>query len=471
METGSEGESNRNMNDNNGQSDGSRRPRRQMKTPYQLGMLEKTYLSEMYPSETTRAKLSVDLGLTDRQLQMWFCHRRLKDKKEDKKEVTVQRPVGENMELMRSSQQQLMVVERGGGAGGSDNGSRSRSRHESLSRSRSISGSGSGSESDSSEDNEPMGHSRAYELTQQNMMRRRIIECVEMQLGEALRKDGPELGIEFDELPPGAFGMPIAVPKMRYSQNRHSYEGNLYDQPPIKIEAGGRNIKHEPYGAASRSYGSPSGYASDPRLLLQNGLQPPYATPRQLKGEMGHLSSPINDNDFNLPSEEVMQMWRKRKSEEGVSGLDGHSEKRMKKELEKNHVLRKKREEQIKKEMERQGRERRKEEERIMRERQRQAERFQREKMKAREREEKFLQKESEKAERRRQKEELRIEREAIKQKASVEKAAAKKFAKESMELIEDERLELLELAASSKGLTSIASLDYETLQTLDSFR
>ncbi|GKA78066.1 hypothetical protein Tco_0784603 [Tanacetum coccineum] len=54
------------------------------------------------------------------------------------------------------------------------------------------------------------------------------------------------------------------------------------------------------------------------------------------------------------------------------------------------------------------------------------------------ERREKFLQKESQKAERRRQKE-LRREIEAIKQKASVEKAAAKKFAKESMELIQDE--------------------------------
>ncbi|GJZ83973.1 hypothetical protein Tco_0649146 [Tanacetum coccineum] len=57
------------------------------------------------------------------------------------------------------------------------------------------------------------------------------------------------------------------------------------------------------------------------------------------------------------------------------------------------------------------------------------------------ERREKFLQKESQKAERRRQKE-LRREIEAIKQKASVEKAAAKKFAKESMELIQDERLD-----------------------------
>ena len=33
-----------------------------------------------------RADLSLQLGLSDRQLQMWFCHRRLKDKKEKDKE-------------------------------------------------------------------------------------------------------------------------------------------------------------------------------------------------------------------------------------------------------------------------------------------------------------------------------------------------------------------------------------------------
>lgn len=52
-----------------------------------------------------------------------------------------------------------------------------------------------------------------------------------------------------------------------------------------------------------------------------------------------------------------------------------------------------------------------------------------------------------------------------------MERAAARKFAKESMELIEDERLELMELAASSKGLPSILSLDYNTLQNLELFR
>ncbi|KAI3741695.1 hypothetical protein L1987_59369 [Smallanthus sonchifolius] len=462
---------------NNGQSDGSKKPKRQMKTPFQLGILEKTYASEMYPSEATRAQLSESLGLTDRQLQMWFCHRRLKDKKEG----TVKKPAGEHMELVKSSKQQLVLAGRGG-VGGSEHGSRSRSRHESWSRS--GSGSGSGSESDSSQFNEPLAHSRAFELTQQKMMVRRIIECVEAQLGESLREDGPALGIEFDELPPGAFGTPIVVKKPHNQTTRRSYDGNLFEQPdprPIQVDVVGQEagvIKHEPYDGVSRLYDSPVGYSSDQRLLLQNGqLPPPYAAPGQLKGvslsmhkgEMGHLSSPINDDDFIEPNEEVMQMWRKRKSED--VGRDGQPEKRMEKELEKKDLLRKKKEEQTKKEMEKQDRERRKEEERMMRERQRLEERFQREEKREIERREKFLQKESLKAERRRQKEELRREKEAIKVKVAIEKAAARKIAKESMELIEDERLELLELAASHKGLTSIVSLDYETLQNLDFFR
>jgi hypothetical protein len=39
------------------------------------------------------------------------------------------------------------------------------------------------------------------------------------------------------------------------------------------------------------------------------------------------------------------------------------------------------------------------------------------------------------------------------------------------MELMEDERLELMELVSRSKGLPSMLSLDSETLQQLDSFR
>lgn len=152
--------------------------------------------------------------------------------------------------------------------------------------------------------------------------------------------------------------------------------------------------------------------------------------------------------------------------------------------------------------MERQDRERRKEEERLMREKQREEERSKREQRREMERREKFLQKESLrvseeptsvscslflcvtvdkfllylpvvylKAEKKRQKEELRKEREAVRRKAALEKATARRIARESMELIEDEQLELMEMAAARKGLSSIVSLDHDTLQSLDSLR
>lgn len=74
-------------------------------------------------------------------------------------------------------------------------------------------------------------------------------------------------------------------------------------------------------------------------------------------------------------------------------------------------------------------------------------------------------------AEKLRLKEEMRREKEAARLKAANERATARKIAKESMELIDDERVELMEIAASRKGLPSILSLDSETLQNLELFR
>ncbi|CAI9786463.1 unnamed protein product [Fraxinus pennsylvanica] len=41
--------------------------------------------------------------------------------------------------------------------------------------------------------------------------KQRAIAFVEAQLGEPMREDGPILGMEFDPLPPGAFGAPIGI--------------------------------------------------------------------------------------------------------------------------------------------------------------------------------------------------------------------------------------------------------------------
>lgn len=75
------------------------------------------------------------------------------------------------------------------------------------------------------------------------------------------------------------------------------------------------------------------------------------------------------------------------------------------------------------------------------------------------------------KAEKRKIKEELRREREEVRRKAAIEKATARRIARESMELIEDEQLELMEMAAVRKGLPSIIALDHETMQSLESFK
>lgn len=153
-----------------------------------------------YPSEPVRVELSEKLGLTDRQLQMWFCHRRLKDKKESaalkkepvapKKGTASRKPVAEPLPDSPVDDPRL----------GSDHGN----------------GYGSGSGSGSSpytrfEPRYAVPVSVVYYESPQAEMELRAIACVEDQLGEPLREDGPILGIEFDQLPPDAFGAPIGI--------------------------------------------------------------------------------------------------------------------------------------------------------------------------------------------------------------------------------------------------------------------
>lgn len=151
---------------------------------------------ETYPSEATRVELSEKLGLSDRQLQMWFCHRRLKDKKE----VPAKRPrkTAAPMALPESPVDEL----RAGGEPGSDYGSGSGSSPFGRLEFRNAM-------TRSVVDDVPMG--RRYYESRQSMLELRAIACVEAQLGEPLRDDGPILGIEFDPLPPDAFGAPIGT--------------------------------------------------------------------------------------------------------------------------------------------------------------------------------------------------------------------------------------------------------------------
>ncbi|XP_015065715.1 homeobox-DDT domain protein RLT1 isoform X1 [Solanum pennellii] len=482
MDGGSDGEGNRNLIQSS--SEGPKKPKRQMKTPFQLETLERVYAMETYPSEAIRAELSEKLGLTDRQLQMWFCHRRLKDK--NTSGGTEKKPraggTGGKRNLPESPREDLVVAE-----AASDRGSGSVSR----------SGSGSGSSRFDNGDDMPAPSIRSYE-SPRRAMERRVIACIEAQLGEPLRDDGPIIGVEFDELPPGAFGIPIDLEE-RTDHYRQSFDSKLYGPYDAKVNVGsalslspvltnGHREPAEPkivsdkYGQIAAPYPYESSVDCPSKNMATMQRNGHFVRESGVEGQsIGMMSqqsrqrrflSPLRDNEFVPGNEDILQLDRKRKSEEFGMGREVQvNEKRMRKELEKQDLLRRKMEEQMKKDMEKQDRERKKEEQRLMREQQRKEERFQREEKREMERREKFLQRELVRVERKKQKDELRKEKEAAKQKAAMEKAMARRIAKESMELIEDERLELMDLAASSKGLPSIASLNYDTLQNLESFR
>lgn len=161
---------------------------------------------ETYPSETLRAELAVKLGLTDRQLQMWFCHRRLKDRKPSG-EKRVKKEASPGMVLSSGGGGELIGVP--GGEVGNDHAlSLGRSALGSMEiqhQHRVVHRTGTAL---ARIGNEMPAVKRYYEPPQA-LSELRAIAFVEAQLGERLREDGPVLGMEFDPLPPGAFGAPI----------------------------------------------------------------------------------------------------------------------------------------------------------------------------------------------------------------------------------------------------------------------
>ncbi|XVF25750.1 hypothetical protein REPUB_Repub13aG0240500 [Reevesia pubescens] len=517
MEAGSEEDNNQIKNPNKNVSssnEGNVKPKRQMKTPFQLEALEKAYALETYPSEATRAGLSEKLGLTDRQLQMWFCHRRLKEKKDTpskKPRKSVSLPPGSPIDDLRVGPEPDYGSGSGSGSGSSP-----------YMDSRKL----GGSSSRGMMEDAPL---RRYYESQQSIMELRAIACVEAQLGEPLRDDGPMLGMEFDPLPPDAFG---AIPEP-HKRSGHPYESKVYERHDGRSSKAAVRAFHEyqflpehsslrsdAYGQATQSHFHESpvdgararvtsfvhgeeplsrihgiqGHGSRVRVLPQQDKTGIIPSSSQVADDSiaeresftngrinaKSISHPVlgSEDSYMLSAGQTLNSDadllndRKRKSDETriAREVEAH-ENRIRKELEKLDNKKRKSEERMKKEMERQEREKRKEEERLMREKQREEERLQREQKRELERRQKFLQREYLRAEKKKQKEELRREKEEERRKVAREKATARKIAKESMDLLEDEQLELMELAAASKGIPSIIHLDHESLQNLESFR
>ena len=163
-----------------------------------------------------RAELSVKIGLSDRQLQMWFCHRRLKDRKppakrqrrdEDVPAAPVPASPGLPLQAMPLASNDHMMT------GGSPYDELPPPTHSRRGPGRSsavprISGPDIGRRY---YEPLPVMLSPPVAPMQFRQAELRVITSVESQLGEPLREDGPVLGNDFDPLPPGAFGAPIGT--------------------------------------------------------------------------------------------------------------------------------------------------------------------------------------------------------------------------------------------------------------------
>lgn len=203
---------------------------RKKKSASQTEVLERAYALEKYPSESTRTVLSRELNLSEKQLQIWFTHRRYKDRRDgiddeklmansrrSKLEAQYEQPgsskKGETIDLNSREDddsedgypaqvlaeehydEDLIADNRNGLDkiyGGYEEVVKPKPKPSPRrSRSRIV--------------RDLCMPSRKLRVNAQAQSELATIVGVENQLGGPLRNDGPPLGFEFDPLPPDAF--------------------------------------------------------------------------------------------------------------------------------------------------------------------------------------------------------------------------------------------------------------------------
>ncbi|GAB4835273.1 hypothetical protein Ancab_000182 [Ancistrocladus abbreviatus] len=221
--------------------------KRRFKTPSQVQALEEFYNEHKYPTESMKAELAEKLGLTEKQVSGWFCHRRLKDKRLSR---------DDGYATGRQDLSSGIVQDRGSGLREDSCGSTKQGDHKPADlrevesrrlcgedlpiveptymprRHYNISGmDDTSSESDSdlpesfyrqsrdpldmedlkyaipngfaSKSRGRMGPSGYLKI--KGKTENVAITAVKRQLGRHYQEDGPPLGVDFDPLPPGAF--------------------------------------------------------------------------------------------------------------------------------------------------------------------------------------------------------------------------------------------------------------------------
>ncbi|TYG87942.1 hypothetical protein ES288_A13G255300v1 [Gossypium darwinii] len=217
--------------------------KRTFKTPAQLLALEEAYKAQKFPSDEMKARLAVQIRLTEKQISSWFCHRRLKDKRRD-----------ESYPNGRQDHSSGVIQDRGSGLRQDSCGSIKQGDYRNIDlrevESRRIycqefpaadlkfecrshqnpyddRMEDTSSESNLSLNDQPengaitqinprssksIGYKPSGYLKVKGEIENPAITAVKRQLGRHYKEDGPLLGIQFDSLPPGAFEFPSSSP-------------------------------------------------------------------------------------------------------------------------------------------------------------------------------------------------------------------------------------------------------------------
>ncbi|CAA2992210.1 homeobox-DDT domain RLT1-like isoform X1 [Olea europaea subsp. europaea] len=226
--------------------------KRTVKTHAQVDALEKFYDEHKYPTESLKSQLAESLGLSEKQVSGWFCHRRLKDKRllngepsaigrqdrssaiiqdrgrgfkqdscgstkqgEDRnfdtKEVKSERLVGQELSAAdltyelgnhyTSNYNRMNDASSGGSSSLRNMSSCHNGNFSDMSSSKYLTPKFHGDTKGVKIRSGPSGY-----LKVKGQAENSAITAVKKQLGSHYREDGPPLGIEFDPLPPGAFG-------------------------------------------------------------------------------------------------------------------------------------------------------------------------------------------------------------------------------------------------------------------------
>ncbi|KAH9741674.1 homeobox domain-containing protein [Citrus sinensis] len=256
--------------------------KRRYKTPAQVMALEKFYNEHKYPTEEMKSQVAEQIGLTEKQVSGWFCHRRLKEKRLSVDEAFVGG---------RQDRSSGVIQDRGSGLRQDSCGSTKQGDYRSIeprevqsrmlychdfpatdlaydrnqyaahaserddtsSESSSFLQDRLYSESDKPYANETsrfvrqngdvtpvrcnIGKSKEYKpsgyLKVKGESENAAISAVKRQLGRHYREDGPPLGVDFDPLPPGAFESPSGDPVNEPFYVGNSRWSNSPDVPEI----------------------------------------------------------------------------------------------------------------------------------------------------------------------------------------------------------------------------------------------